>query len=224
MALKLKLTSNIDYILLNDDVFGDYTHLVMMSLGKSLREEIKKNDNKLLPKDSLIYDGAYIFKVADISQEKGNFFSNSKVTISLSFVAEDKERSEEINKKWEKPTKGKFSGTDYSEKIEINGMNIKIIFSTEKMENKSHSMCEFKTLAIKTNLEDYYSMFRNFPSVGEMLGQKGGGSIIIRKRYFLTPEYVRGTVIPPAKNKQELQQRREAYYKTIELGFVVDTK
>ena len=118
--------------------------------------------------------------------------------------------------------KGEFSGTNYSEDIEINGIRVKISFSTENMDSKTHSSCEFKTMAIKANLESYYDVFKNFPSTGEVIGQKKGGVVFIKNRYFLVPEYD-GEFVEPAKNEQEFLKRKEEYNKKIEIGLIVET-
>lgn len=93
MASKEHLFANTYYIWSNSNVFQEArATLVRIGLEEKLKEDIKKNRNKLPQKGSLIYVGYLIFKITEVNKKSRVFFKKSEHTISVSFVAKDVEK------------------------------------------------------------------------------------------------------------------------------------
>jgi len=97
MASKKHLSGHTYYIWSNHNKFPKASAtLIRLGLENSLREEIQKNGNKVPPKNSLFCVGVSIFEITEITKKSRGFFKKSEYTISVSFVAVNKEKLERI--------------------------------------------------------------------------------------------------------------------------------
>lgn len=196
MAQNQKLTPNINYIWLNDDTFQEgYSSMVMLSLGDSLRDIIKKNGNKIPPENSLIYVSSYIFKIVGIEKEKGGLFREGKATITVSFVAQDKEKAEEVAKEFEPKLNGKIINNQVEFYYEIGGRKVKIIFSLSCIPEDIRNEISSLNLALAgtgLTLEYYYKTFGHYPSTGEILSNGSDALVYIKKKYFFRANKLKG--------------------------------
>ena len=196
MALNQKLTPNINYIWLNDNTFQEgYSSMVMLGLGDCLRDVLQKNGNKLPPENTLIYVQSYIFKVVEIEKEKGGFFSNGKATISLSFVAEDKEKTEEITKENEYKPEGQYINEQYVGYQEIGGRRVKIMFPLSCIDEENRTSQALLDMALSGTggtINYYYKTFGHYPSTGEILSNGSDALVYIKKKYFLRADSLKG--------------------------------
>jgi hypothetical protein len=196
MALTQKLTSNIDYTWLNDSTFQKgYSSMIMIGLGDKLRSELKKNGNKLPLENSLIYVQSYIFKVVEIKQEKGGLFSSGKATISLSFVAEDKEETEKIIQANEYKPEGQYINEQYVGYHEIAGRKVKIMFPLSCIPEQNRSQQHLMDMALSgtgSTIAYYYKVFGHYPSTGEILSNGSDALVHIKKKYFLRADNLKG--------------------------------
>lgn len=147
------------------------------------------------PENSLIYVQSYIFKVVEIKQEKGGFFSNGKATISLSFVAEDKEKTDEIVQENEYKPEGQYVNEQYVGYQEIAERKVKIMFPLscipEENRNQQHLM-DMALSGTAGTINYYYKIFGHYPNVGEILSNGSDALVYIKKKYFLRADSLKG--------------------------------